>query len=310
MGWRDQQAAIMTDPLSGAMGITNATIEMLRSFTREAEEYGIVDLLHWLQKIALEIITAQSGMASLAILFNELFWVTDTTLPVQQNLKQLQRALQEYQARQDKNRSAICRATSAFLPSNVKVITHSASSTVGCALSLAENASKAPHVHVMEARPLCEGKLFAQKMAKKGIKTTFFIDAAAYTNLSTCEVVMLGVDSLTENGIVAKIGTAGLAVSAKSLGIPCYFLADTRKVWPAVLGKQPIHERNPGDIWDDAPANVVVQNRFYDITPWEAVSGIISENGILSETEVKQLSQQTSVHPLLQNVIAEVRSTI
>ena len=313
MGWREQQVAIMVDTMSGAMGITQATAEMLLSFASSAAgESSMADFIYLLQKLGHELITAQSGMASLVMLFNRVFSVVDSDNSPVENAAVLTATIQAFLVEQKTNAEQVCRNASALIPSDAVLLTHSASSTVFNTLLCANKAGKAPRVIAMEARPLYEGRGLAERLAGAGLDTTLIVDSAVYANLSSVELVLVGCDSLTTSGIISKIGTAGLAVCAQSLGIPCYFLADTTKIWPLTLGEQPVHERPQTQVWKDAPedAHLTVQNHFYDRTPWTAVSGVITEKGMMTATEIGQLSQALTVHPLLHNVIAEVRSTI
>ncbi len=310
MAWREQQVAIMTDKLSGAVSITRATAQMLLDFALEETDSAGAVLLTSLQQIAREILTAQSGMASLVTLFNRVFSAVAAETDSEAMTWALRETVQAFLQEQDDGRETVCRKAAALIPAHASILTHSASSTVFKTIMYAKSAGREPRVYNMEGRPLLEGRWQAAELARQGIDVTVSVDSAAYAVLQEVELVLVGVDSLTEMGVVSKVGTAGLAVCAQSLGIPCYLLAHTSKVWPAVLGEQPIHERVPGDVWAEAPAGVRVQNRIYDLTPWTAIAGVVTEQGLLTADEIRTLSRTRTVHPLLHNVIAEVRSTV
>lgn len=309
MTWRDQQEAIMTDKLSGAVSITRATAQMLSNFAIAKDDHD-GNLLPKLQQVAREILTAQSGMASLVTLFNQVFFALSTETEPDAMALVLRDTVLKFLKEINEGREIVCRKAAALIPAEVSLLTHSASSTVFHTIVKAQELGRQTHVYNMEGRPLLEGRDQSRELANRGIKVTLIIDAAAYATLQYVELVLLGVDSLTDAGIVTKIGSASLAVSAQSLGIPCYFLANASKVWPMALGDQPIHERGPADVWHDAPESVNVLNHFYDITPWSAVAGVITEHGLLTADEVREQSRTRPIHPQLLTLITEVRSTI
>ncbi len=310
MTWREQQVAIMTDKLSGAVSITRATAQMLLDFAAEHAGRNTTTFIPTLQQVAREILTAQSGMASLVTLFNQVFFAVSAESEPDATAFILRDTVQSFLREINEGREAVCRKAAALIPAEVSLLTHSASSTVFQAIVKAKESGREPRVFNMEGRPLLEGRDQAYRLAAKGVDVTLIIDAAAYATLQDSELVLLGVDSLTETGIATKIGSASVAVSAQSMSIPCYFLANSSKVWPMALGDQPIHEREPADVWRDAPEAVKVLNHFYDITPWSAVAGVITEQGLLTAEEIREQSRTRPVHPQLQALIAEVRSTI
>ncbi len=310
MTWREQQATIMTDKVSGAVDLTQATARMLLDLVVDQADKSVDELFASLQQVGREILTAQSGMSSLVSLFNRVFFALSAEADPDAVPLIVRETVHAFLSEQEAAQSALHRKAAALLPANVCVLTHSSSSTVYHTLLSARKAGRSPRVICLEARPLYEGRQQATRLADSGIQVTLIVDSAAYANLEEVELVLVGADSLTEAGVVSKVGTAGLAVCAQSLGIPCYFLADTTKLWPTALGEQPIHERAPQDVWPDAPENIKVQNRFYDVTPWSAIAGVVTEHGLFSAEEVQSQSQSRPVHRLLQDIVTEVRSTI
>jgi translation initiation factor 2B subunit (eIF-2B alpha/beta/delta family) len=283
---------------------------MLLNLLDQESEHTPEELTTLLRDVGLTIIASQSGMAALITLFNRLFSSFtaaegDTTL-----LSRLQHTLQSFCEEQGRIGDTIYRKAAALIPSAATIMTHSASSTVLRTLIYANEQGRKVRVFAMEGRPLYEGRLLAKGLADAGLDTISIIDGAAYVNLSDTELVLLGADSMSQAGVVSKIGTAGLAACAQSLGIPLYFLAETTKLWPSQLGRQPVHKRAASDVWTDAPNNLTVQNRFYDTTLWSTVSGIVTEDGLSSPESICAACDKIAVHPWMHSLVAEVRSTI
>lgn len=310
MEWHKQQSAIMTDNLSGSADITDATTQMVLCLLQEETNRPIDELMRLLQQISHEIITAQSGMAALVNLCNVLFSALDDQLDTAQNIDRLTTAVTNIAHKSTKYRQAAYQNAAALIPDAATVMTHSASSTVLKTLLHTQKSGKNINVIITEARPLCEGRQLAETLSNNGINTTLIVDAALYTNLPMVDIVLLGSDSLTTKGVVSKIGIAGLSVCAQSFGIPCYILSDSLKIWAARLGEQPIHERSPNHVWTTSSKNLTIQNHVYDITPWSAISGIVTEIGLQTPANIRAQCHLMEIHPLLVKVIAEVRSTI
>lgn len=310
MTWRDKQVSIMTDSLSGAVAIARAAGTMLLEFAEEEAGNTPQDMIGLLCQLAREILTAQSGMSSLVTLFNRVFFAIGPETESDAIALMLQETVRTFLQNMQFSREEISRNAAALINSNLVVLTHSASSTVLRTITNARKTGRTPRVLCMEGRPLLEGRQQAAALAEQGIDVTLIIDSAAYHNLKAVDLVLVGADSLTEDGAVAKIGTASVAVSAQTLGIPCYFLADTAKVWPAILGSQPVHGHAPADVWEEAPEGIRVQNHYYDLTPWTAISGVITEHGLTTANEIRSQSRSHIVHNFLQSVIADVRSTV
>lgn len=310
MTWQEQLAAIMLDRTTGATGLALATAEALSAFLDEDTSTSVQTLTGSLETVAQQVLTAQSGMASLVTLFNQSFSALDSVSTLEEARQQLRAQLQHFRENLVKSQQTCSRLAAALIAPDTVVITHSASSTVTETLLWATKQGYTVRAIVTESRPRYEGRQLAERLSAAGIDVTVTIDAAAYANLNNAGIVLLGADSLALNGVVSKIGSAGIAVCARTLGIPCYFLADLARVWPTALGEQPIHERTASEVWAEAPGGVHVQNRYFDLTPWSAVCGVVTEEGVLTPEQVQHLCFEREVHPLLQSAMAVVRSSL
>jgi len=310
VSWRQQQEAIMTDKVSGATALVAAVADLLEAFADDMRGQSRTTWLEVLEGIATSILVAQSGMASLVNLFNRFFSVLDSEENADAALHAASAAVRTVAGAQDKASRAICRQAIALLPQRTVIFTHSASSTVLGTILLACEMGREPEVFCTESRPMNEGRDLATQLAAHQIPVTLIVDAGMYLNLQHVGIVLVGGDSLTEQGVISKLGTAGLAVCSQSLGLPFYVLADSTKVWPSMLGDQPIHQRAPSDVWEEAPEAIRVRNAFYDLTPWPAISGVVTEQGVQTAADIQRASLRQQVHPRMHRVIAEVRSSV
>ncbi len=300
----------MTDKLSGSADIMSAILQMLETLLIQEEFSSVTSLLSLLEKTAREIITAQSGMAAPVTLFNRLFWTTNPKSSLNDNKAELLKAIKR-QRREAKNASKIIhKSAAALIPHDAILTTHSASSTVFHTIALAKERGRIARVFVLESRPLFEGRLMASRLADAGIPVTILVDCAMYANMPETELVLVGADAVSTMGVVSKIGTGALSVCAQYFDVPLYVVADTPKIWPAELGKQPIHERPPDDVWVEPSGTLDIQNRTFDTSPWSSIAGVITEQGVFSRTMVEEFGNRITIHPAIHSIVAEVRSTV
>jgi translation initiation factor 2B subunit (eIF-2B alpha/beta/delta family) len=155
-------------------------------------------------------------------------------------------------------------------------------------------------IYVMESRPLLEGHRVAELLSSH-FQTHLIIDAAIGTFIDEIDVVLIGVDSILKDGsIINKIGTFPLALLAKSKEKDIFAVCDTYKYnlkshygYDISITEKPISE-----VYNKQITNkfLEVHNYYFDITPAEYISGIISELGILKIPEF--LEQVTNVLPI------------
>ena len=178
----------------------------------------------------------------------------------------------------------------ALIPSAARILTHCntgglATGGYGTALGAVRSAWEAglvDRVWVDETRPLLQGaRLTAWELETLGIAFTVIADGAAASLMAAGEVdvVLTGADRIAANGDTAnKIGTYGLAISARHHGVPFYVVAPTSTLDPnAATGADiPIEERDPREVSARFPA----RNPAFDVTPAALISAIVTEQGV------------------------------
>lgn len=148
------------------------------------------------------------------------------------------------------------------------------------------------HVYASETRPVLQGaRLTTWELMQAGIDVTLITDNMAAQTIKTKRItsIIVGADRIAANGDTAnKIGTFGLALLAKSFGIPFYVAAPLSTIDLATkTGNDiPIEERNPEEVTHlagtrIAPEGVNVYNPAFDVTPNEFITAIITEKGII-----------------------------
>lgn len=199
---------------------------------------------------------------------------------------------------------AMARHGAKLIKSGDTILTHCnagglATADYGTALGVlfeAKKQGKGIKVYVDETRPLLQGaRLTAWELLNEGIDTTLICDNMAASLMAKGEIdkIFVGADRIAANGDAAnKIGTYGLAVLAKYHKVPFYVVAPVSTFdFNIKTGMEiPIEER-PGDEVRSvagkrvAPRNVKVYNPAFDVTPNRLITAIITENGMVYETQ-------------------------
>jgi len=171
-----------------------------------------------------------------------------------------------------------------------KIMTHSYSSTVVAALKTAFTKHRNIEVITTRSGPGRTGERIAQELGLYGIPLTFIDDAGMGLYISTANKVMVGADRVCADGkVVNGIGTYQLALAAERASIPFYVLCETLKFDPRLRGDEvDLEEKDPSEVVEPGrlPPEVRVKNPYFDITPMELVTGIVTENGLLTPEEV------------------------
>ena len=162
-------------------------------------------------------------------------------------------------------------------------------------------AGKVPFVWVDETRPRLQGaRLTSWELLQEGVDHRIAADGAAAYLMKRGEVdfVITGADRVAANGDVAnKIGTYGLALSAKAHGIPFYVAAPLSTVDRATpTGSDIAIEGRPEDevLYVEgldadgrlsrvrlAPAGAEAVNPAFDVTPHELIARLVTDAGIV-----------------------------
>ncbi|MGZ4851278.1 MAG: translation initiation factor eIF-2B, partial [Candidatus Bathyarchaeia archaeon] len=143
-----------------------------------------------------------------------------------------------------------------------------------------------------ETRPAYQGRITANELVGLGIETTFIVDSAARSFMGNVDVVIVGADAITSEGnVVNKIGSSSIAVLANEARVPFYVVSELLKFDPETLKGEceRIEQRNPAEVWSEAPSKLIVRNPAFDVTPNRYIHGLICEEGIIAPQSVVEI---------------------
>lgn len=144
-----------------------------------------------------------------------------------------------------------------------------------------------------ETRPLLQGaRLTAWELSRAGVDVTLICDNMAATVMKKgwIDAVVVGCDRMAANGDGAnKIGTSGVAIIAKELGIPFYMYVPTSTIDMETPSGSHINiELRDGEeiyrMWYEkpmAPEGIKTFNPAFDVTDSKYITAVITERGIV-----------------------------
>ena len=178
------------------------------------------------------------------------------------------------------------------------IMINSYSSSIMSVFGHAADQGKKFTVISTESRPFRESIKGANYLASKGVKVIWIGDPAMHEFVGKANWCITGADTLGFDGSAAnKIGTAQLAELAFARGIPFYIASeifklkrDTREGDMIPIEVRPAEDFLFGNEFDgltpEQRANITIINQFFDLTPAQHITGLVTEFGIIPPATV------------------------
>lgn len=290
-------APLRADVVSGAAVVARTAAEVVRRAAIRVPAEDVGELRTVLGTLATRILDAQPAMAPLVALSVEVLEAVDDTGSLEDGRRAAARAAEEFRGSLEDRIRAVGRRTAELLPREGTVLTLSSSSTVRAAVR-ERHAEGKLRVVCLESRPMNEGHLMAEALARDGVPVLLAVDAAAHCLLPSADVVLLGADSIGDRGMVNKIGSRVLAASARSMGIPVLVAADRTKLLPPGF-PQPVEDDRPTEEVGRTLSGVRIWNRYFETLPLDEVTSVVTDSGVLAPDEVAEVRRRIPVPPEL-----------
>lgn len=276
----DLVAPLRADVVSGAGVLAKTAAEVLRRAAIRLQAGSLEELRWEIGEVSRRVLEAQPAMASLVILVRDVMEAVESAESLEDGRHAAAAAADDFRQGFETRADYTARHAVGLLPVGGLVGTMSSSSTVLAAL-LHEAAPPGLRVLCFESRPKNEGRALASSLANAGLEVSYAVDAAAEALVPTCGAIILGADSVGDRGVVNKIGSAAIASAAVRAGVPVYVLADETKILPPGF-PQILDDDRPGEeVWESAPGDVRVWNRYFEVVPMEHVTAVVTETGVL-----------------------------
>ncbi|NVM36283.1 MAG: hypothetical protein HWN81_11865 [Candidatus Lokiarchaeota archaeon] len=279
---QDLLRELREDNTSGANELIDKALEIIR-FQLSLTDDPRKDIKEEMMILSKQIFDARSSMAPL---INTIGFLIHNLELINKAI--IEERLNQFLVDREKRKESLEVYFHAFLGEHkrvpLKVMLISYSSTI--INLLLKNKEFNFEIYVLESRPLLEGQRVAETLSPH-FKTHLIIDAAMGTSIDEIDLVLVGVDNILKDGsIINKIGTFPLALLANTRKIDVYAVCDSYKYNLKSHYERSILilEKSIKEVYNKEIKNkfLEVHNYYFDITPPEYISGIISDLGVLS----------------------------
>ncbi|HIE28899.1 TPA: NUDIX domain-containing protein [Candidatus Poribacteria bacterium] len=276
---------IEQDRAHGASELASMALDVLKT-AMEFPAIGETDeLFEYLSNIGWHLHHIRPSMSPLINAIAYVLYQSQRRLNQAENISDFKRhilkIIDEYKAYLKDALAIIYRDTKALLSDDMTIFTHSYSSTVVNAILASGRRNL--NIIVTESRPLNEGVKTATKVAQE-YDVTLITDAQAGYFIANADIVLMGADSILSDGsLINKVGTHLIALAAQKHKVPVYALCQTNKFHLRSYDGETIklEEKDGREVISENIPNVSVRNIYFEITPAELISGIVTEKGIL-----------------------------
>lgn len=290
---------IRSDNTSGAVELTIDAAGCYELLLTKIDPGSAAELMGYLVLTSQKLIQTQPAMAPIFNLANNILFGIDGIVDVAQIEAEVKNITDEFVGNLRSSGEQVITNCLDLIQAKPVVMTYSYSSTVMNALIQAHKVGNNFEVICSESRPVCEGVILAKKLVDHGIKVTLVVDSALFSLMPDADVIFIGADSLSSNGLVNKLGTSALAVAAKENGIDFYTLCSSQKFLPQESPIDLEDLKDPHEILPEPIENVEVKNIYFDLTPLKYLTGVVTEKRIFKTDELLTNLDGLKVHSFL-----------
>lgn len=291
--WQNRLAEFRRDRQSDSDELAACARELFYDAVADSAAMPSADYRQWLLQSGRRLVAAQPAAATVYRLVNDLLWAAAPLVPAagvtatdggpSAGEAMRWRALdflQDYATRMEDALAALAKAAAATLAPWPRLMTFGRSAAVLRTLEVMADREQPPRVWCGEARPLLEGQSLASELTWLGLDVTLGTDMALFSWLAEVQGLVVGAESLSAEGMVARLGTAPLAAAAAVREVPFVVLCPTYRFVPAdYVLQNTLPLRDGEEIMPRSNDHLTVVNVAADITPLEQVSWVVTENG-------------------------------
>jgi eIF-2B alpha/beta/delta-like uncharacterized protein len=284
---------IKDDKIHGASQLARQAVQVLKTAAEHSQAEDTDEFLLELKEVGRRLMSVRPAMAPLYNIIDRLLkTVSGESLGMELSAIRQLTIVKADEAIGD-SKQAINRLAefgSGLIVDHDIVLTHSYSSTVMETLKAAYSKYKNIEVIATRSGPGRTGVRIADELGHLGVPVTFIDDTAVGIYAASASKVMVGADRICADGrLINGVGTYQLALVAKKAGIPFYVLCETLKFDPRLNSDEvDLEEKEASEVIEPGrlPPEVRVRNPYFDITPLELVTGIVTENGVFKPGDI------------------------
>jgi ribose 1,5-bisphosphate isomerase len=267
--------------IQGAENVSTKALEAVKEQIKKSKPKSNIELFMELEKSKQLLINTRPTEPQLRNYLNAIQIITKKA--PNQTKQELIKKISKLLKQKIKSKKQIVNNGKKLIKKNFIVYTHCHSSSVTSILITMKKNLK--EVHNTETRPLYQGRITSKELAQHKIKVIEFIDSEMLSAMKDANLILIGADAITEQGLYNKVGSEEIAIIAKEKNIPLYSCAS---LWKFDCKEEIIEERSEQEVWAHHPKNIHIENPAFDKVPLNLIKGIICEKGILTPKKFLQ----------------------
>jgi len=286
-------APLRADVVSGASSVGRAAADVVQRAVLDIPCENAATFREKLVTLSIKILEAQPAMAPLVALTSKVLNSFQEEDLLDEATRRVLEATRSYLDGRDQAVAQVAAQANSLIPEGATILTISFSSMVRAALEGSGN-PRSLRAICLESRPSAEGAALAHLLSQAGLRVSYAVDAAMGTLIQEADLILLGADSLGDRGVANKIGSMALVSLARERNIPAYFLLDQSKLLPFGFPQRVEDDRPSGEVLKMAEG-IQVWNRYFEIVPVGAITGIVTEDGHASPVEIQEFRSRIQV---------------
>ncbi len=284
---------IRADNRSGAATLYTQALEYLRAVVDEISVTSTSDHSAKLSGLPNRIRSVKPEMAPFVNLANRLHRKLERVRSESDAMDSLRKWIDSLAANNTESPQKLASHAAGLIPEGSRILTISMSSSI-VAVFEHHPARETLSAVVPEGRPMCEGVDLARKIDVFGVRTEVIADLAVERCIAECDLFLTGADAVTEEYLVNKIGTgifAGLMRAAGKRNVAVF--AENKLVSTSDFSFEP-EMYPPEEISDVELSYGRVANFYFESIDISRFSHFVTDSGIKSESEIRQLVEYVS----------------
>jgi translation initiation factor 2B subunit (eIF-2B alpha/beta/delta family) len=296
--WQTQLGLLREDHRSGAQELAGRAMNLWLDAVVDSQPAGIISYRRWLLRTGRELIAAQPAMGILFRLVNDTLWACHEAMSGERVRQDALDFMQSYQAGLAARLASLEQEAAGHIAGYDAIVTHSRSSSVVAALRRLGEQGVPKRIYCGEGRPMYEGQTLANELAWAGHTVVLGVDMALFGWLRVASALVVGADSVSRDGIVNKLGTAALMRAAADLEVPRIVICSSDKLLPAnTITASILGGGDPEEIMPVSEERITVRNDYFDVTPLELASVIVTDLGALAGERLEEELDRLSIYP-------------
>jgi translation initiation factor 2B subunit (eIF-2B alpha/beta/delta family) len=276
----------------GAIKLARQALGVLRAAAENSQAATTEQLLGELREIGQELMSARPAMAPIRNIVNRFLGEISARVVAGDAGLLRELTISIVDEKIDESLRALAQIVAyglGLIADGDRIMVHSFSSTLVALLEEIHRQRGGIEVGVTRSGPGHTGEAIARRLDDTGLPVIFIDDVAVGLYMPEVNRVLLGADTVSAAGVVNGVGSYQVAVLAARHSVPVYVLADTLKFDAAKDHRSfDTEDRDSAELADpaDLGQTVSIRNPHFDITPLGMVTGVVTEQGIMTPNAV------------------------